>query len=429
MNRLLFASALALSLSGVQAAFLFPSQPEMAASSATDPAMKSYVEGVDALSKNHLLTAEDAFKAALKVNPRMVRALIGLADVALRRGEREHAKASLDKAIKIAPNDDTVQHALGLFAASGKDYAAAEAALKKAIEINPNNLAARNALGGLYAGAMQRAADAVSVYRAAIEVDPKQLEARLGLAQALAATGQFSAAEQELTAAAKAQPDSPFPPHLLGRMQLARGNTEAAAAATDAALKIAPDFAPALLDKGDVLLGAGEIEEALALYDRAVATDNRNATAHFKRGVLLQQQRRDAQARQAYLDVINIDPDFAPAYNNLAWMQAEAGQQLDQASQWATKAVKLEPNNPAFRDTQGWVYRAQRRFEEAETVLEKAATMAPPIADVHYHLGLVYLDQKKTDPARRALKDALAIDPKHTGAAASLEKLAGLAGP
>ncbi|MGE0810454.1 MAG: tetratricopeptide repeat protein [Immundisolibacter sp.] len=422
MNRLLFAS-LVLCLSGAQAAFLFPSQPEPAATSAADPGMQSYAEGVQALGNNHLLTAEDAFKAALKVNPRMVRALIGLADVALRRDDREQAKASLDKAVEIAPNDDTVQHALGLFAASGRDYPAAEAALRKAIEVNPANLAARNALGGLYAGAMQRPADAVGVYRAAIEVDSKQLEARLGLAQALAATGQFGAAETELTAATKAHPDSPFPPHLLGRMQLARGNTAAAAAATDAALKIAPDFVPALLDKGDVLLGAGKVEEALALYDRAIATDNRNATAQFKRGVLLQQQRRDAQARQAYLNVINIAPDFAPAYNNLAWMQAESGQQLDQAGQWAATAVKLEPNNPAFRDTQGWVYRAQRQFAEAETVLEKAATMPPPIADVHYHLGVVYVDQKKTDPARRAFKDALAIDPKHAAAAASLEKL------
>ena len=427
MNRLFFASALALSLSGVQAAFLFPSQPEVAVSSSADPAMQSYAEGVEALGNNHLLTAEDAFKEALKVNPRMVRALIGLADVAIRRDQRAQAKASLDKAMDIAPNDDTVQHALGLFAAAGKEYPAAEEALKKAIEINPNNLAARNALGGLYTNAMQRPADAVGVYRAAIEVDPEQLESRLGLAQALAATGQFSAAEQELTAAAKAHPDSPFPSHLLGRIQLARGNMEAAAAATDAALRIAPDFVPALLDKGDVLLGTGKVEEALALYDRAIATDNRNATAHFKRGVLLQEQRRDAQALQAYLNVINIAPDFAPAYNNLAWMQAESGQQLDQASQWVATAVKLEPNNPAFRDTQGWVYRAQRKFSEAETVLEKAATMSPPIADVHYHLGLVYLDQRKADPARRAFKAALAIDHRHAAAAAALEKLDGLA--
>ena len=424
MARLVAFVALALSLSPVQAAFLFPGQPPVASSTADDPAMGSYLQGVQALRDNHLLTAEDAFKAALKANPRMVQALIGLADVALRRDARDEAKASLDQALAIAPDSDTVQHALGLFHASGKDYPAAEAALKKAIDLNPKNLAARTALGGLYANAMQRPGDAAATYRAALAVDPTPLDARLGLAQALVATGQFSAAEEELATAGKGHPDSPFPPHLLGRMQLARGNAQAGIKAIDAALKIDPDFVPALLDKGDVLLGTGKTEQALALYDRAIAHDNRNATAHFKRAVLLQQEGRSAQARQAYLDVINIDHRFAPAYNNLAWLQAEAGDQLEDAAKWAATAIELEPGSAAYLDTQGWVYRRQRKFAEAESVLEKAATLTPPLADVHYHLGLVYIDQKKTDPARRAFREALAIDPKHAEAAAALEKLA-----
>lgn len=424
MARLAAFIAIALSLSPVQAAFLFPGQPPVASSTADDPAMGSYLQGVQALRDNHLLTAEDAFKAALKANPRMVQALIGLADVALRRDARDEAKASLDQALAIAPDSDAVQHALGLFHASGKDYPAAESALKKAIDLNPKNFAARTALGGLYANAMQRPADAAATYRAALAVDPTPLDARLGLAQALAATGQFTTAEKELATATKDHPDSPFPPHLLARMQLARGNRQAGIKAIDAALKINPDFVPALLDKGDVLLGAGKNEQALALYDRAIANDNRNPTAHFKRAVLLQQEGRSAQARQAYLDVINIDHRFAPAYNNLAWLQAEAGDQLDDAAKWAATAIELEPGSAAYLDTQGWVYRSQRKFDEAERVLEKAATMTPPLADVHYHLGLVYLDQKKKDPARQAFSQALAIDPKHAKAAAALEKMA-----
>lgn len=425
MIRLAVLAASMLVLPMAEAAFLFPAQPPLDTIEAAGPGMEDYAAGLKALHDNRLLSAEDAFKRALKTNPQLVQAMIGLADVDQRRQARDSARAWLDKAVATAPNDDTVQHALGLFEASGQNYPAAEAALKRAIDLKPKNLAARNALGRLYASEMQRPGDAVNVYQAAVDADPRQLEARMGLAQALVATGQFSAAEQALIAAAKAHPESPFPDHLLGRMRLARGDTAAAAAATDAALRIAPDFVPALLDKGDVLAGAGNIDEALALYDRAIATDNRNATAHFKRGVLLQQQKRSAQARQAYLNVITIAPEFASAYNNLAWMQAESGSHLDQASQWAATAVKLEPNNPAFRDTEGWVLRAQHKLADAEAVLEKAATMSPPNADVHYHLGLVYLDQKKTDPARQAFKDALAIDPKHAAARERLDALTG----
>lgn len=423
MTRLSVLLVLALFLSSAQAAFLFPEQPPVASSTADDPALKSYQDGLEALRDKRLPDAEEAFKAALKANPRMVQALIGLADVALKRDDRDAAQASIDKAIQIAPNYDGAQHALGLFHASGKDYPAAETALKKAIELNPKNLAARNALGGLYANAMQRPSDAAAAYRAALEVDPTQIEARIGLAQALAATGQFSAAETELVAASKAQPNSPFPQLVLGRMHFSRGNTEAGNKAIDAALKIDPDFVPALLDKADGLALAGETDAALALYDRAIARNGNNATAHFKRAVLLQQQGRNAEARQSYLDVIAIDQQFAAAYNNLAWMQADSRDRLDEAAQWAATAIRLDADNAAYRDTQAWVFRAQRKFDEAETVLEKATTMQPPLADVRYHLGVVYLDRGKADPARRAFTEALAIDPKHAEAAAALEKL------
>jgi tetratricopeptide (TPR) repeat protein len=206
-------------------------------------------------------------------------------------------------------------------------------------------------------------------------------------------------------------------------MHFSRGDTEAGIEAIDAALKVDPDFVPALLDKGDALALAGETDAALALYDRAIARNGNNAAAHFKRAVLLQQQGRNTEARQGYLDVIAIDQQFAPAYNNLAWMQADSRDRLDEAAQWAATAIRLDADNAAYRDTQAWVFRAQRKFDEAETVLEKATTMQPPIADVHYHLGVVYLDRGKADPARRAFTEALAIDPKHAEAAAALEKL------
>lgn len=429
MNRLSLSLLVAflLALAPAQAAFLVSEPPVDATSPLGDRATDRYMAGREALRNNDMATAEQAFKDAITANPRMPQARIGLADVALRRGAREQAKSFLDEALAIAPKDDSVHHALALFHSAGQDYPAAQVALEKALEINPDNLGARNDLANLYATALKRPSDAVTAYRAVLEIDPSQVPARLGLAQSLAATGQFTAAETELVTAAKAQPDSPIPPHALARLQLGRGKADAGLAALDAALNIQPDFVPALLDKGDVLLGAGKPEEALALYDRAVAAQEKNATAHFKRGTVLQMQKRNVEAKQAYVTVISLDNAFAPAYNNLAWMQTESRDNLDQGSQWAATAVNLAPDNAAFRDTQGWVYRTQRKLAEAETVLEKAATMQPPIADVQYHLGMVYLEQKKPDQARQAFNKALAIDPKHAEATAALRQLGGTA--
>ncbi len=415
--------ALLVSLPPADAALMAPAPSSDPALRQADPAMERYAAGVEALRAEDLDAAETAFKEATAANPRMPQPLIGLADVALRRGSRAEAKKWLDKAIQTAPNDDGAQHALSLFHFTGKDYPAAEAALQKALATNPKNLRAQLDLADLYANSLKRPSDAVVAYRAAIAIDTTHAGAHNGLATALASTGQFKEAEAEYRKAAELAPEVPVPLHSLARMQLSRDQTEQGLASLDAALKVQPKFVPALLDKGDVLLGQGKPEAALALYDQAVAADGKSAAAHFRRGAVLQLQKRNADAKPAYIKAIELDDKFAAAYNNLAWMQVESGSNLNQAEQWAATAVKLAPDSAAFRDTQGWVYRAQRKFTEAETVLEKAASMKPPLADVKYHLGVVYLDQKKLDQAKKAFDEALAIDPKHAESKAALKKL------
>ncbi|WP_372715579.1 tetratricopeptide repeat protein [Immundisolibacter sp.] len=425
MTRIVLATAIVflLSASVVNGAFLAPDPPPPSSPSKVDPTLEHYRQGVEALRNNNVDSAEKEFAAAHAANPRMPQALVGLADVALRRGKRDEAKKWLGQAVELAPQDDVVQHSLFMFHFIGKDYPVAETALRKAIELNPHNLRARLDLADLYANTLKRPSDAIPAYRAAVQVDPTHAGAHQGLAMALAGTGQFKEAEAEYRKAAELAPDIPLPLHSLARMQLSRGQTDAGLASLDAALEVLPNFVPALLDKGDVLLGQGKAEAALALFDQAVAADAKSASAVFKRGAALQLLKRHTEASEAYEQTIALDANFAPAYNNLAWMQAESGGNLGQAEQWAATAVKLAPDSAAFRDTQGWVYRAQRKFSEAETVLEKAATMKPPLADVKYHLGLVYLDQRKTDQAKKAFREALTIDAKHAPSKQALQKL------
>lgn len=391
--------------------------------SAADPATKSYLAGLEALRRGDLDAAEKAFIDSTKANARMPQPLVGLADVAQRRDNSGEAKKLFDQALSIAPDDSGVHHALAAFHVRRQDYAAAEAELKIVIDLTATDLRARLDLADLYLNSLDRPTDAIATYRAAAGIDAKNPAIHHGLAAALARTGQFQEAEAEFRKSAQLAPTAPLPLHSLAVLQLSRGQTEAGLLSLDAALKVQPTFVPALLDKGDVLLAQGKSDAALALFEQAVAVDAQNAAAQFKRGTALQMLKRAAEATEAYRQAITIDRDFAPAYNNLAWMAAESRTDLDQAAQWAATAVKLAPNNVAFRDTQGWVYRAQRKFAEAETVLEKASTMKPPLAEVKYHLGLVYLDQNKPDQAGQAFREALVIDAKHAPSKQALQKL------
>jgi tetratricopeptide (TPR) repeat protein len=419
-----FFASIALVVGEGRAAQMVPEGAQQTPQRPADPAMANYASGAEALLNGNLDAAEKAFRAATGANPRMPQPLLGLADVAQRRNQRTEAKKWLDEAAAVSPRDDGVQLALAAFYITGQDFAGAEVALKRAVDLNPTNLRARLDLADLYANFLRRPTDAITEYRNAITIDRQHAGAHHGLATALAAVGQFDDAEREFRRSAELAPAAPLPLHSLARLQLSRGQSAAALASLDAVLKIEPNFLPALLDKGDLALGQGKSEDALMLYRQAVDKNPKSAQAQFKYGAMLQTINQLEDAKKAYETAIDLNPQFAEAYNNLAWMQAQLRLDLGQAAQYAATAVKLAPDNAAYRDTLGWVHRAQKQLPEAETVLEKAATMQPRLADVQYHLGVVYAEQSKKDQARKAFENALEIDPKHAEAKAALSRVA-----
>jgi tetratricopeptide (TPR) repeat protein len=93
--------------------------------------------------------------------------------------------------------------------------------------------------------------------------------------------------------------------------------------------------------------------------------------------------------------------------NNLAWIYAEAGENLDTALQLAQSAVAGVPNSPELQDTLGWVYYKKKQPLLAIPVLQQAVDKSPSQASYHYHLGLAYLQAGENDKGRAALQRAL----------------------
>jgi uncharacterized protein HemY len=95
--------------------------------------------------------------------------------------------------------------------------------------------------------------------------------------------------------------------------------------------------------------------------------------------------------------------------NYLGYMLADRNVRLDEASQLIKKALEIQPDNPAFLDSMGWVYFRQGKYTEAQGLLERALEhMADPT--VHDHLGDVYARQGRTKEAivewQASLKEA-----------------------
>ena len=109
-------------------------------------------------------------------------------------------------------------------------------------------------------------------------------------------------------------------------------------------------------------------------------------------------------------------PGNAPiAANNLAYIYAELGTNLDVALQLATTAKQGLPNDSSVDDTIGWIYYKKDQASRAVRPLEESAKGQPGLADVLYHLGMTYARLGEKAKARETLERALKLDPKIGG--------------
>ena len=104
------------------------------------------------------------------------------------------------------------------------------------------------------------------------------------------------------------------------------------------------------------------------------------------------------------------NPDDATVNNDLGYLYAEQGKNLERAEGMIRKAVAEEPTNGAFLDSLGWVLFKRGKLEEARPPLEKAAS-DPNNEDttVHDHLGDVYFQLQERAKAKSAWERAVKL--------------------
>jgi len=91
------------------------------------------------------------------------------------------------------------------------------------------------------------------------------------------------------------------------------------------ALELDPHHVDGRLNLGRLYLLTGRANAAEAQFRMALAGGTRDATALFNLGVALEDLGRSQEAMQAYCESIDVDPEGADAYFNLARLHEQAG--------------------------------------------------------------------------------------------------------
>lgn len=198
-------------------------------------------------------------------------------------------------------------------------------------------------------------------------------------------------------------------PHLLlARLQLAAGAPDAALASCDKAQQLDPNLPAPYGLRAFILNRQGKSGKAIEEYRALIARDARSLGAHMGLGLLLEQQGDLEGARKAYRELLSIQPNFAPAANNLAWLMAEESQpDLGEALRLAMLARKAQPNDAHIADTLGWVHLKRKSYSLARSEFEQAVALRSDMPVFGYHLALALAEGGKQAEALKVLEKTL----------------------
>ena len=125
-------------------------------------------------------------------------------------------------------------------------------------------------------------------------------------------------------------------------------------------------------------------------------------------GTLLAGQGKSEAADAHYRRAFQLNPKNVVAANNLAASLSER-RELDDALGYATDALNSAPSNPAIKDTVGWIYYKQGRFDKAYPFLAEASAALPQHPVVRYHYAVALARIGKQEEALSELKAALSL--------------------
>ena len=352
--------------------------------------------------------AEAAFREVLKINPRAVPAQLELS--LLQIGEKGGGAVRLaDEAAAAQPNNPEARIALIRSLLAAGDLARAEKELKQLQSQKPT--AAGYVQSGGLAMARNDMIRAKSEFAKAIELSPDSIEALAGQLSVDLKERNVNAARARLSQRLSAANPPVELLLLAGRTYFAMNDLKETEAVLRRAIELEPSSLSAYSMLGQTYLRLNRLDDARNEFDRLAARQSRPIGALTASGTILQAQGKEQEARERFERAIGLDPSAAVAANNLAWIYADSGQNLDKAVQLAQTALDRLPDVPDVLDTLAWAYYKSNTPGLAVRPLNRCIAVAPGAAGAgcHYHLGLVHAKLGDVALAEQHLRTAIKL--------------------
>ena len=233
----------------------------------------------------------------------------------------------------------------------------------------------------------------------------------LGRGEVYMAQKDYGRAIELLSAAQKKSPDSQRILLALANAQVLAGQYDGAISRYQALIAREPQSSDYELRLGETYRRAGKTEDAIQHFRRVKQLDPNAAEAGVWLALLLHQAGRQTEAKAEYDRILKLQPDNPIALNNLAYMVAEQGGDLDVALTYAQRAKSKFPQSLEISDTLGWIMIKKNLTPGALEIFKDLVVKKPSNPTFRYHMGMALFQQGDKPGAKRALEAALTLAP------------------
>lgn len=302
----------------------------------------------------------------------------GLIEARLAAGENEAAQALIERCLDTRPSDPNLLRNVALFAFRLDRPDLADRALSR-LERLPGQ------------------SDVVHLIRGRVALQQGDLAAAESALSRVSARSEHYANAQVLLAGAR----------------MDQGEPRAAVRGLESALESEAideaDQQQLMLALASTLAESGQFEKSLDIADQAIEAWPDAGDFRLQKAMTLFALDRSGAAIGVLRELIERDPDHAAALNALGYTLADEDRNLEEAEDLIARALHIDPGNPAYLDSLGWLKYRQGDLKAALKVLRSAYRSAPN-AEIGAHLGEVLWVDGQRDAALGVWQESLELD-------------------
>lgn len=374
-----------------------------------DNVVVKYNLGRAHLAKRNLPAARTQFEDAVKLQPEYLAARVALADVLTQQKEYAKAIQATQEVFVYDPNNVPARLLRSRALIAQGDLKQARAELQKTTSQHPNIPEAKLQLATLDLSERNfKAAEGSFRQIYSTSQDPR---AFLGLVDSLVAQNQVPAAMKTLRDELEKNPKRLDYRATLGNLALMTKDTNTAVTEFKKVLESAPKSADTWIRLSEAYRIGGDINQTIASLKKAQEAAPNDARPALQLALIYDTSGQKGQAKPMYEQALRLNPTHPVALNNLAFILADSGQDLDQALTMAQKAKQQFPKDVNISDTLGWIYIKKNLPDSAINIYKDLVAQQPTRATFRYHFGMALVQKGDKATAKKELEAALRSKP------------------